>query len=244
MNIPVQKSRQKPSSSRRRNGHASNGTIDELVINGSAHIPHWVIDHESFRRWARSNAFPERGQFFYLDGTFWVDLSMETLIHNQIKNAILIVLGSIVTNEALGRVLGDRMMLTHPGAGLSCEPDLMFIANASLHDGAVILREGNTSLEVEGSPDMALEVVSKSSVQKDTVAFKELYARAAIAEYWIVDSTAEKPELVIYRLTDGKYLTVRRQDGWVKSKVFGRSFRLTSRKDAQGMSQFELEIKA
>jgi hypothetical protein len=41
----------------------------------------------------------------------------------------------------------------------------------------------------------------------------------------------------------GKYAAARKHDSWVKSKVFGRSFRLTSKKDAKGVSQFNLETK-
>jgi hypothetical protein len=99
------------------NGRANKGSWSELVINGQAHIPSWVTDHDSFRRWACSDAFPERGQYFHLDGTFWVDLSMETLIHNQIKGIFPIVIGSIVLRNEVGRYLGDRMMLTHVDAG-------------------------------------------------------------------------------------------------------------------------------
>jgi len=113
------------------------------VINGGVHIPATVNDHDSFRLWAHSDRFPERGQFFFLNGKFWVDLSMETLIHNQIKSVISIVVGSIVLNEGLGTYLADRMMLTHVAARLSCEPGAMFVSNASLADGLVTLAKGD-----------------------------------------------------------------------------------------------------
>jgi len=45
------------------------------------------------------------------------------------------------------------------------------------------------------------------------------------------------------RLVNGKYVAARRDDGWVKSHVFGRSFRLTCRKDVKDVSQFNLETK-
>jgi hypothetical protein len=64
-----------------------------------------------------------------------------------------------------------------------------------------------------------------------------------VAQYWLVDSTIENPELVIMRLVNGKYVAARKHDGWVKSKVFGRSFRLTCKKDAKGLTQFNLETK-
>lgn len=225
------------------NGRANPARIADIIINGSVHIPRWILDHDSFRRWACSDEFPQRGQFFYLAGEFWVDLSMETLIHNQIKLIFSIVVGALVHKEATGRYVGDRMMLAQVASGLSCEPDGMFISNSTFDEARVTLAEGDASLEIVGTPDMTLEVISKTSVQKDTVTLKNLYAKAGIAEYWLVDSTSETPELIIMRLVAGKYIVARKHDGWVKSKVFGRSFRLTYGKDAKGVSQFNLETK-
>lgn len=215
----------------------------EIVINGSVHLPPWVTNHESFRTWACSPDFPERGEFYYLNGKFWVDLSMEKLIHNQIKGAIAAVMFTIVFGESRGHFLFDRMMLTNVAAGLSCEPDGMFVSNESSESGRVAITEGDDSLEIIGSPDMTLEVVSKSSIEKDTIILKELYANAGVAEYWLVDSLIETPELNIWRLVGGKYTLTRKYDGWVKSHVFGRSFRLTYRKDAKGLSHVNLETK-
>lgn len=215
----------------------------DILINGTVHIPAWVTDHDSFRRWAFSDAFPKRGRFAWLGDKLWVDLSMETEIHNQIKTVITIVVGSIVMNEALGRFFVDGMLLTDRALGLSNEPDAMFVSNERMEKGLASLKKGDQSMELSGSADMALEVVSKSSVQKDLVDSMVLYAKAGIAEYWLVDSTLESPELVIMRLVGEKYSPVRKHDGWVTSKVFGRSFRLTSRKDAKGVSRFNLETK-
>ncbi len=83
--------------------------ISEIVIEGSVQIPFWVTDHASFRRWAFSDDFPERGRFAFLADKLWVDLSVETDLHNQIKTVITIIVGSIVLNEALGRFYVDGM---------------------------------------------------------------------------------------------------------------------------------------
>lgn len=237
------KSKRKPTPKRVSNGRTNSVRSADIVINGNVHIPPWVTDHDSFRRWAFSDDFPQRGQFFYLDGELWADLSMETLIHNQIKAIISMVLCSIVIGESRGRFLLDRMMLTHKPAGLSCEPDGMYISNQAIESGLVTLEEGDESLEISGRPDMTLEIVSKTSVEKDTVILKDLYAKIGIAEYWLVDSTVETPELEIYRLAAGKYVAARKTGGWIKSNVFGRSFRLACQKDPNGMSHFNLETK-
>lgn len=58
--------------------------VSAIVIGDKTRIPSWVKDLESFRRWARSDEYPEHGWFSFLHGVFWVDLSMEQLFtHNQ-----------------------------------------------------------------------------------------------------------------------------------------------------------------
>lgn len=233
---------------RQRRTVAKNGRRDfagagDILIDEIVRIPHWVRDVDSYRQWAFSDDFPEHGRISFLNGKLWVDLCMETDIHSQIKTVITIVVGSIVLNEAMGRFYADNMLLTSSAFGLSQEPDAMFVSNARFAKGQAVLEKGDQSMEVSLSADMVLEVISKSSIKKDAVEAKIAYANAGIAEYWLVDSTIESPELVIMRLVAGKYVAARRHDGWVKSKVFGRAFRLTSRKDASGMSQFNLETK-
>ena len=45
-----------------------------------------ITDLEAFRRWARSDQFPERGRFAFLRDEVWVDLSMEqAFTHNRVK---------------------------------------------------------------------------------------------------------------------------------------------------------------
>jgi Uma2 family endonuclease len=243
MATPLVKAKKKTKPRRGSNGRVLHSRLSDIIVNGSVHIPPWVTDHDSFRRWAFSPEFPERGRFAFLAGKLWVDLSMETDVHNQIKSVISSVLGTIVLNEALGRFFVDGMLLTHPSIRLSNEPDFMFVSKSRFESGAAELKKGNQSMELSGSPDMVLEVVSKSSREKDQVDSMELYARAGITEYWLVDSTIESPELVIMRLVNDRYVAARKHDGRVKSNVFGRSFRLMCRTDSVGLLQFNLETK-
>jgi len=52
-------------------------------------------------------------------------------------------------------------------------------------------------LELEGTPDMVLEVVSASSVVKDTETLLQLYWQAGIPEYWLVDARGEALEFTV-----------------------------------------------
>lgn len=217
--------------------------MSRIVIEEQARIPAWVVDHDSFRRWIYSGEFPERGQFFHLGNELWVDLSMETLSHNKIKQVIAMVLGSLIVQGKLGRFLGDGMMLTNLDALLSGEPDGMFISTQSLRLGRVTLAEGDESLEVVGTPDMVLEVVSKTTVHKDTVSLLDLYFRAGIAEYWLVDSRPNHFRFDIYRPGRRKYVAMRKADGWIKSGVFGKSFKLVRTAAGDDGFEYMLEVR-
>src|SRR5205823_976357 len=120
-------------------------------------MPVWVNDLVSFRRWACSEEFPEQGRISFLGNQLWVDLSMETRDHNRVKGHMVGSLEVIVSDEGLGEMACDRMRLTHPEAGLSSEPDGMFLSKQALLRQRVQYQKGGESLEVVGSPDMVLE---------------------------------------------------------------------------------------
>ncbi len=202
-----------------------------------------ITDLAAFRRWARSESYPEHGWFSHLAGDLWVDLSMERLLHNLIKTGMGTDLTVMVRQEQRGIYIGDRMWLTNLDAELSTEPDGTYVANESLDAGRVTLEEGVQSLEVIGTPDVVLEVVSPISVEKDTLLLPRLYWRAGIPEFWLVDSRAQLPTLEIWRRGRSKYASARSIAGWVKSTVFGKSFRLVRRDLGHGLSEFTLEIK-
>ena len=90
---------------------------------------------------------------------------------------------------------------------------------------------------------MVLEIISSSSVQKDTVLLRAAYWEAEIPEYWLVDARKEPLKFDILRHTAKGYVATRKQDGWLKSGVFGKSFQLTQSKDALGDPEFTLAVR-
>jgi Uma2 family endonuclease len=218
-----------------------------IVIEDRVRIPSGLTDLESFRRWARSDDYPEQGRFAFLDGEFWVDLSMEqAFTHNRVKAAISSILFTLVEYLQLGYFFVDGMLLSNVEANLSTIPDAVFVAYPTLERGRVSLVQGATEgyVELEGSPDMVLEIVSPTSERKDTVVLHELYERAKVSEYWLVDARGKDLVFNIYRLGARGYTTVRRQaGGWLKSNVFGRAFRLIQDSDPLGNPRFALSVR-
>jgi Uma2 family endonuclease len=207
-------------------------------------IPEFVSDLAGFRRWAKSDAFPERGRYAYLDGELWVDASMEKLIHNGIKTEVSNVVGSLTKKSKFGNYLGDGVLLTNLDVGLSTEPDGMFISYEAIKSGRAILEDAEESLEVLGVPDMVLEVVSGTSIRKDTVVLRRFYALAGIREYWLADSRIQSFSFeILHRRGKGYAAAAVERGGWIESRVFGRSFRLVRELDEVGMAVFRLENK-
>jgi Uma2 family endonuclease len=209
-------------------------------------IPDWVSDFESFRRWTFSDAFPEEGQFSYLDGELWVDLSMEQLFtHNQVKAAYTHGIMSLLAEIRTGRYVPDRMRLVHPESGLSTEPDGLFYAWETVRNGRLRLIETEEQgcLDLEGATDMVLEVVSATSVRKDTEILRDLYWRAGIPEYWLVDARKYPLRFEILRHTPEGYVAVESHGGWLRSEVFGRAFLLTQQTDPLGHPEYTLAVR-
>jgi Uma2 family endonuclease len=217
-----------------------------LTEAGQVQIPAEVVDLESFRRWARSDEFPEHGRFSYLAGNLWVDLSMEQLFsHNRIKTQFTIVLGGLVEGGGLGYFFSDGVLFSNLDADLSTEPDAAFASYEAVQDLRVRFIEGKKKgyVEVVGSPEMVLEVVSDTSLQKDTRILRELYWTAEIAEYWLVDVRGEAVRFDILRRGKRGYTATRAQAGWLHSGVFGRSFRFTQQADPLGHPRYTLEVE-
>ncbi len=218
-----------------------NVNIEDKVV-----IPAWVNDLESYRRWARSEGYPDHGWYSFLDGEIWVNLNMEEFFpHNQVKTEHTAVLAMLVRGEDQGYFVADRMLLTHPGINLSTEPDGLFASWEAFQGGRLRLVAGESGgfLELEGAPDMVLEIISRTSMRKDSEILRDLYWRAGIAEYWLVDVRSEEPRFEILQHAAEGYVSDSAQDGWLPSRVFGRPFRLGRQTDPLGHPKFRLETQ-
>jgi Uma2 family endonuclease len=165
--------------------------------------------------------------------------------HNQVKAEFNLVLGTLVKSEKLGYFLPDGARFSHPDVDLSTQPDGLFVSYDAVQELRVRFIEGSRQghVEVVGSPEMVLEVISNKSVQKDTKVLRELYWAAEIPEYWLVDARKGAAHFDILRRGKRGYTAARAQEGWLRSGVFGRSFRLTQRADPLGHPRYTLEVK-
>ncbi|MBI3273240.1 MAG: Uma2 family endonuclease [Planctomycetes bacterium] len=221
-----------------------------LVLEDGVRVPFGARTLESFRRWARSPSFPEAGRIDFLQGDVEVDMSPEDLgTHGSPKAAIGAALFEHVRLGDLGMVWIDRARLSNRKADLSCEPDVVFFRWETLESGrARLIRRASRApgryIEVEGTADLVVEVVSDSSEAKDTRRLRRLYHLAGVSEYWLVDARGPKPGFaVLLRRTHGYAAAPVNRAGFTVSRVLKRKVRLVSSASRMGLSRYELVLR-
>ncbi len=205
-------------------------------------------DLASFRSWAVSPRFPENGRIDFLAGDLEVDMSPEDLhTHGVVKTEISAILNLMVAHAGLGEVYIDRARISSPRADLSVEPDVVVVFWETLDSGRLryvpaASGEPDRYIEMEGSPDVVVEVVSNSSERKDLVRLPPLYAAAGIPELWLVDVRKRAVHFEIRSLGPDGYETVQPDaEGWRSSPRLGRRFRLARKEMRPGRWIYRLE---
>lgn len=227
-------------------------------------IPAGVDTLAGFRRWSSSDCFPERGRIDFLAGELEIDLSPENLfLHGAAKTALTAALYDQVVRTGRGGVFVDCTRVVSVDAQLSVEPDVLAVLWDSLESGRVIRvpaagGEADSFIELEGAPDLVVEVISDSSVGKDRRRLPPLYAKAGIPELWLVDARGrrgqpdrrEQPqhqqtaELGIHHLAPGGRYVLSPSDpeGWSESRFLGRRCRLCRRSVRNLGFTYELQV--
>jgi Uma2 family endonuclease len=70
---------------------------------------------------------------------------------------------------------------------------------------------------VYGAPDLAVEIISPSSRQYDSVEKLVNYGRYGVQEYWLVDPIAR--EVTLYGNVRGQLVAIPAQDGVLRSRL-------------------------
>ena len=143
-----------------------------------------------------------------LDGVIYM-ASPENTEANELYGWLFIVLGLFMDELDLGKIFGSRVALYLSDRN-GPEPDIAVVLKASLHR----VRRGH----IDGPCDVAFEIISPDSVERDYVDKRELYQQAGVPEYWIVDE--EEQKVTLLRLDNkGKYREVRPRKGELHSAV-------------------------
>ncbi len=217
-----------------------------LIIEDRVIVPDTAFDHAGYRAWVTSDAYPERVRTTFVRGEVLVEMSPESIeAHNKVKMAVTLGLGTLVRTHDLGEVYPDGALVTHEDAGVSCEPDLTFVSWAAFDEGRVRLvaraGDGADYIEILGSPDLVVEIVSDSSVKKDTRLLREAYCRAGVREYWLIDARGNEIRFEILSKVGDLFTSSGDPFAPQESGVLGGRWSLARTRNRAGRFTYNLE---
>ncbi len=116
------------------------------------------------------------------------------LPHQMICMELGALLHMFVKTSGLGRVYPSPCDVVLSETDV-VQPDLLFVANERAH----ILFDGDN---VQGAPDLVVEILSPSTAERDRRFKRALYARYGVSEYWLVDPDARTVTVLLLGASD------------------------------------------
>ena len=117
-----------------------------------------------------------------LDGEF-IMAPAPSIGHQRIDTRLVSSLHTFVKERCLGEVLCPPCDVVLSNTNV-VQPDLLFVSREREH----ILRGGDN---VQGAPDLVVEILSPSTAARDKSLKRDLYAKHGVLEYWFVDPVAQ-----------------------------------------------------
>ncbi|MDI6893276.1 MAG: Uma2 family endonuclease [Bacillota bacterium] len=111
-------------------------------------------------------------------------------IHQKISGRLERILREWVEGRQLGEVYDaptDVVLSEHNVV----QPDIFYISRERLG----IIKEAN----IQGAPDLVVEILSPNSLEWDRVTKRHLYAKYGVREFWLVDPDGRTIEVAVLR---------------------------------------------
>jgi Uma2 family endonuclease len=164
------------------------------------------IDRYTFEDFCRLIKDGEKGDL--INGVIYMS-SPDNTDANQLNVWLLGLIDSFVEERELGAVYVSRVAFRLEESH-GPEPDIAFVRTDRLH----LVERGF----VAGAPDVAIEIVSLDSIERDYVLKREQYRQAGVPEYWIVDEM-QQCVVLLRRNASGAYREVKPRNGVLRSQA-------------------------
>src|SRR5712692_1862389 len=139
-------------------------------------------------------ALPENGQRYEIVNGVLIMAPAPSPDHQDITGEIFSYLRTHIKLAGLGRVFTSPIDVDL-GTKNVYQPDVVVVLNEHL--------DRVQEKKIVGAPDLVVEVASKSTAAYDRLTKHDAYARAGIAEYWMVKPASRTVEVMV--LEDGEY---------------------------------------
>jgi Uma2 family endonuclease len=131
--------------------------------------------------------FPDDGNRHELiDGEHYVTPS-PNLKHQKVLGNLHLLIGTWLEQQPIGQIYCAPFDVVFSTFDV-VEPDLLYMSNERAE---TVLTEAN----VQGAPELVIEIGSPSTRQRDETIKRRLYDRSGVSEYWVVD-----PEIDVVRV--------------------------------------------
>lgn len=128
-----------------------------------------------------------------IDGEHYVTAA-PFLRHQALVRRFLLAIGPIIETGGLGELFPAPVDVVLSRYDV-VQPDLVFIAEERRH----ILTDRN----IQGAPDLVIEILSPGTRKIDEVVKLDLYEHSGVGEYWLADP--EGRTVTVHRLEGGRF---------------------------------------
>jgi Uma2 family endonuclease len=160
---------------------------------------------QALQEWPLKGNWPPQGKWTYedyrrlpddgwryeiLEGELYMSPAPEP-IHQECGGEMFAALRDYGKKHKAGKAYISPIDVILSGLATPVQPDVLFIGKERLH----IVKKGR----IEGALDIIVEVLSPSNWLIDRREKFEIYAKAGVREYWIVDPMSRTIELFVLR---------------------------------------------
>ena len=135
---------------------------------------------------------PEGERWELIDGELIMPPSPKET-HQSVQGNLGTLMFTFARGNSLGRVYFAPFDVVLSETD-TVQPDLLFISTERLH----LITEDN----IQGAPDLVVEIRSPCTARQDWTVKRELYAKHGVKEYWLVDP--EAATIAVLLLADGE----------------------------------------
>ncbi len=153
---------------------------------------------------------PDDKRYELVEGELFLVPSPVTC-HQRISGKIHVALYQYLMKNDLGEVFCAPYDVVLSEINV-LQPDLLFVSG----ERAGVVKEAN----IQGAPDLVVEILSPSTGQRDLGIKRTLYAKYGVREYWIVDPDAKTVEVLSLTETGYRTKQIVPQTGVLNSELF------------------------
>ena len=129
---------------------------------------------------------PEDKRYEIIEGELFM-VPAPTPYHQNVSKNLFLLLDNYVEDRNLGKVYYAPIDVILSNENI-VQPDILFISKERLS----IIGQKN----IQGAPDLVIEILSPGTAEKDKILKRKLYARFGVKEFWLVDGKKKEIEVL------------------------------------------------